>query len=682
MFKTPHRCFVLAKECVAVAKSTVAALALLLCGVVAAQANLDFNPPDIKAIDGAGVNLVSGYPHPSVTTVSIGPKGRDLSHALSYTWGVGLQPDLRTDLWYGGVYTTFGNLSDSLGYPQMSCVSNASWTGAGIPVMVSAMGDSEKFCYYNGIFYSDRKRGSTLVKNVSGTYTFTTRDGTRYTADPSKGPSIFGCTTTAAITAVLPCAFFTSMVRPDGYQVDLNYETASVVLNGTSVLVARLRSVVSGTGYRLRFMFAFESTPDANSLTAWQTESGVVASNGAVDYCGVLSATCTYSRTWPTANFSADPGYNLTNLGDHGISVANSGGQTTTYTTTTFPPPTLSSSSYARITHMKAPTSATQETWSATYDNYIVCYSYGMAWQCSSKRLGLVKSVVTKAGTWNYSYLYEDMGTPTNNFASPVYYFWQTTSAGPNGSTLTARYNLKDGQLYSVWGTNGYANFSTDGTKRVLSAGDDEGRNYTFVYDDRGNTLEKHQVAAAGSGYPDLVISANYDTVCANQVTCNKPNWIRDANGNQTDFTYDPIHGGVLTKTLPAVLSGNTMVRPQTRYSYVQRYAWVKNSVGTMTRAATPIWVLDRESYCKTQGPNATNTGCAALNADGTSDEVVTQYDYGPDSGPNNLLLMGMTVTADGVTRRTCYGYNPLGNKISETTPNALLASCPGPAYN
>ncbi|WP_204326407.1 hypothetical protein, partial [Stenotrophomonas maltophilia] len=46
---------------------------------------------------------------------------------------------------------------------------------------------------------------------------------------------------------------------------------------------------------------------------------------------------------------------------------------------------------------------------------------------------------------------------------------------------------------------------------------------------------------------------------------CNKPNYIRDPKGNQTDFTYDPAHGGILTETLPADDNG---VRPQKRYTY------------------------------------------------------------------------------------------------------------------
>ena len=70
--------------------------------------------------------------------------------------------------------------------------------------------------------------------------------------------------------------------------------------------------------------------------------------------------------------------------------------------------------------------------------------------------------------------------------------------------------------------------------------------------------------------------------------------------------------------------------------------------------------------------PAASGIGCTLSN-----DEVITTYDYGPNSGPNNLILRGKAVTADGKTLRTCYGHDKQGNKIWETSPNAQPASCP-----
>ncbi|RDC58918.1 hypothetical protein HME9302_00094 [Alteripontixanthobacter maritimus] len=141
------------------------------------------------------------------------------------------------------------------------------------------------------------------------------------------------------------------------------------------------------------------------------------------------------------------------------------------------------------------------------------------------------------------------------------------------------------------------------------------------------------------------------------------PTRITDAKGAQTDYTYDLTHGGVLTKTAPADASG---VRPQTRYTYAQRHA--RDASGAAL--SPPVWVLASESYCRTS--SASGNGCAA----GASDQVVTVYDYGPTSGPNNLWLRGTAVTADGQTLRTCFGYDAFGQKISETQPKGNAGSC------
>ena len=111
-------------------------------------------------------------------------------------------------------------------------------------------------------------------------------------------------------------------------------------------------------------------------------------------------------------------------------------------------------------------------------------------------------------------------------------------------------------------------------------------------------------------------------------------------------------------------------IRPQMRYSYAQRYAWIKNSAGAFVQAATPIWVLTQKSQCKSGA--ALGAGCAVV-----GDEVRTTFEYGPNSGPNNLLLRGMVDDATGAALRTCYAYDWQGNKISETKPRANLATCP-----
>lgn len=64
------------------------------------------------------------------------------------------------------------------------------------------------------------------------------------------------------------------------------------------------------------------------------------------------------------------------------------------------------------------------------------------------------------------------------------------------------------------------------------------------------------------------------------------------------------------------------------------------------------------------------------------TDEVVTDYDYGPSTGATNLLLRGTVVTATNSsdvieTQRSCYTYDEWGRKLSETKPLGTGSTCP-----
>ncbi|HEY7811311.1 MAG TPA: hypothetical protein VIA98_13150 [Allosphingosinicella sp.] len=202
---------------------------------------------------------------------------------------------------------------------------------------------------------------------------------------------------------------------------------------------------------------------------------------------------------------------------------------------------------------------------------------------------------------------------------------------------------------------------------------DPEGIKTVLEYDGANNIKKATRypkpgvLNADGSTPAPIVTEAAYDL--ANARTMNKPLWTKDGKGNVTSYTYAPQHGGLLTETGPAVNG----VTPQKRYTYGQRYAWISNGAGGYVQAATPVWLLTQTSFCKTGNPASSGTGCA----NGAADEVITSYDYGPNSGPNTLLLRGTVVTADGQSIRTCQSYDANGNKISETSPKAGLSSCP-----
>jgi YD repeat-containing protein len=204
---------------------------------------------------------------------------------------------------------------------------------------------------------------------------------------------------------------------------------------------------------------------------------------------------------------------------------------------------------------------------------------------------------------------------------------------------------------------------------RVTGVTHPEGDSSQFnQWDARGNYTQETLVPKPGSGLANRTRTAAFPADCTYRTSCNKPVSVTDWKGNSTAYTYDPVHGGVLTEIRPAADKG---VQPVKRYAYVQLYAWLAAAGGGYARAATPVWLPAEERTCRTTA--TVGSQCAG----GAGDEVVTAYDYGPDAGPNTLLLRGQTISADGQTRRTCYGYDWQGNRISATTPRAGLASCP-----
>jgi RHS repeat-associated protein len=158
----------------------------------------------------------------------------------------------------------------------------------------------------------------------------------------------------------------------------------------------------------------------------------------------------------------------------------------------------------------------------------------------------------------------------------------------------------------------------------------------------------------------DQVVEFGYPPCAApnSRKNCAKPIWQKDANGNVTDYAYDPAHGGILTETMPAAVAGG--VRPQKRSSYDQFYAWYKDVTGTLVQSPTPVWLLKQTSECKT------SSSCA-----GSADETVTSLAYGTPNTPNNLLPTAQTVRSgdNSVSATTAWTYDDVGNKLTEDGP-------------
>ena len=200
-----------------------------------------------------------------------------------------------------------------------------------------------------------------------------------------------------------------------------------------------------------------------------------------------------------------------------------------------------------------------------------------------------------------------------------------------------------------------------------------EGNQYQAVYNGPFRSItSESMVAKPNSGQATISKTFGYQATCtvspATYQNCAKPIWIQDPNGNRTDYTYAS-HGGVTSEMQPMPTPG--AARPLKLYTYIQKYAYIKNAGGSLVPAATPIWLLSTMTQCQAVA------GSNAPVCDGSEMQTVTTYQYGADYTANNLNVNGTAVSWNGTTRLSCFGYDNQGNKIWETRPRAGLASCP-----
>ena len=239
-----------------------------------------------------------------------------------------------------------------------------------------------------------------------------------------------------------------------------------------------------------------------------------------------------------------------------------------------------------------------------------------------------------------------------------------------DGSTKTVRatyeglpLKITDGLGHETNMVHGIENFANRPIllTKVIAA---EGNSWNYNYHGTGKIKKTTLLPKSGTG------GQVWETIYGGPGICYQPTAHFDAEGNRTDLEYSSLHCGILKRTSPPDANG---IRPETRYSYVQKHAWVKSG-GGFVQEPSPVWVLASEEYCRTSAADA-GGNCAA----GSGDKVVTTYEYqqGNSAKGSNAWMIGMAVSADGQTLRTCYGYDDMGRRISETPPAAGLASCP-----
>lgn len=430
----------------------------------------------------------------------------------------------------------------------------------------------------------------------------------------------------------------TQTVQPNGQTITFTYGS-----------MAELRSVHSNMGYRINFDYVSA------------TNTIVVCGYNLAEIFATATQGCAASSLKATYQFSAvgNAALQITSLTHVDGTVSTFQFADRLLTCATFP-----NSSTCRVTN---------EYWPLAGDNPV----------STGEKPDQVRRQTTATGeVWMYNY---DL-TQFAGDAQPLgprdllpgqERFTFSYMTDPQGRSTEITYLV--GIVKSVIAPTGTTLYQYNGLEPVRITSP-EGNYLHFGYDDAlNNTTQRSSPKPGQESDGEIIVEQDFPLIgdvsvfCSSGTICDRPIWRRDARGNQTDYTYDAIHGGILTETLPAVTNpSGASVRPQTRTSYVQRTAMVKDASGNFVAAGPAIWLTASTSTCR-EGA-ASGNGCAT-----SGDETVTTFEYGSTTGPNNLLLRGQVVDAGGLSLRACYAYDTIGNRISETRPEGTSATVPCP---
>ena len=596
---------------------------IFILGIVAASSSIAYaqvewptpstlQPPAVQVVDRNNVNMVGGALTVNLTDLSIGSGDLSLTHTISnyggYFWGY-------AESYFGSVGRDYLNL-DSTGISKME-----------IMRVISGQTSTE-FKIVNGQYVGLKDPQSTLIRS-GNTYIFTDPQGTEYTYRIEES------------TAHARSHDLEKIKYPNGYTLTLQRNLGDNAYQNVS----------SNTGLQFKYIFLSHS---------WKFPNYIYAVNNAVEYCSPTAASCSFEHDWPkvTYEWPTNMPESIRNWATV-FKVTDAGGRVSEYHHSTFG--YGGGRKATRIVRIKSASSESGETTAQYF------YANKMGHRQIGSMVGTTEviepAVLTRVEINGQSWSY---GVDNVSCAAYGCAELNKTSNG-HGAIEWVKVNALRGVPTYIKAADREVTLSGGYDNRVSSVSYAEGNRDAFTYDNRGRLIKQTRYPRLNSGLSPVVIEAKYPEGCPNPKTCNKPVWVSDAKGNRTDYTYHAQSGQVATVTLPPNEQG---IRPQNRYTYQQKYAWYKDASGGFQQADSPIWLLVRESTCRTSA--AAGNGCSAGN-----DEVIKTYDYGPNEGPNNLFLRGVAVTTDGQTRRTCFSYDNYGNRIGETLPKAGLSRCP-----
>ena len=490
-------------------------------------------------------------------------------------------------------------LDHSQGYPstseyELGIYGNASSVDV---VVLSAGGQRSLSFSKSGTVWMSRLGDGATFSQSGSIYVLKTSDGTEYTYN-----STLTSVDSNRIARVTQVRYASGERLTMTYlrQVGCSSQYQAQCGGGSNVpWKVRMVSVSSSSGYQLHFNYESSTAAD----NRWNTLVKITAFNMAVDACDAAAYVCGFSQNWPSINLA---------LGQTSDSwtIADNLGRITTYTTSKVRRQGLSS------------------------DDVTVAQVNGR-----------VSSITSAGQTWRYGY-------SGSGLSSSV------VITNPDGTKRTVVSDIAVGLPTRVTDESGaITSYSYDSSGRLSAATSPSGVQEHYQYDPRGNVTETRKVSTPAGSLADLVSTAGYDLTCSNGITCNQPNWTKDWNGAQTDYRYDPTHGGVLTITRPATDNG---VRGQTRYSYTALQAYYKNGAGSIGASGAPTYLLTSSSACRTV------SSCS-----GTADETLVTLVYGTQGVANNLLPTRLTTAAGNaaVAATTSITYNGVGDPVAVDGP-------------
>lgn len=263
-----------------------------------------------------------------------------------------------------------------------------------------------------------------------------------------------------------------------------------------------------------------------------------------------------------------------------------------------------------------------------------------------SYKNGKVDTVTTAAGMWKYQYLDQsgDYGT--------------TTVTDPYQRVTKVRYHHSGGYIVEHWNAlNALTSYYYDDSRHLRTVTYPLLNRTEYNYDSRGNITDKVSYPKPSIGGEVQRVHLNYPATCSDPVICNQPTSIIDARSAQTDFEYYPSSKAIIIANYNQTVDINIGTNKPKR---VTLPAPASNRARPETRNVYAGGLLTRSSTC-----------ISTQSCEGTSDEIVTDYSY---SGRD---VVGITISNNGTLRRTCFGYDTNGRKVSETSPRSEQASCP-----